>query len=199
METVAKRIILGSSVEISTSPAAAATAAGVGALACGYLLFRAGTSLGLSALGGILGGIGAFAVVARPRRVEEFPDDDAANGAMVSGETDLAGIVAYLEEHLGREVTGYVSGIEPEELEIVGLWASGKSRPELLPAKRLQTAFEATRRIVPFYDGKTAQSWFFGSWMGGGKAPAHLLRHSASPEIWSQVSNAAQEFVERTR
>lgn len=198
METVAKRIALGPNMEISTSPAAAATAAGVGALACGYLLFRAGISLGLSALGGVLGGFGAFAVVARPRRIEDSPDEDAADTVLVSGENDLARIVAYLEEHLGREVTGYVSGIEPEELDVIGLWASGRSKPELLAAKRLETAYEATRRIVRFYDGKTAQSWFFGSWMHG-KAPAHVLRYSANPKVWDQVSNAAQEFVEHAR
>lgn len=115
-----------------------------------------------------------------------------------SRQTNVAEIVGYLQEHLGREVTGYVCGIEPEEMEIVGRWAAGDAEPEPLSFGRLEAAYEATRRILPFYDGKTAQSWFFGSWMRG-KAPAHVLRYSSNSETWGQVVNAAEEFVELTR
>lgn len=205
MESVKRVAILGPNTEISTSPVAAAAAAGVGIVAGGgafYLLSRAGASLGLAALGGaVLGGIGAFAVVARHREVEEPFEDDPGREAMAvpaSGPANAARIAAYLEEHLGREITGYVSGIEPEDIEIVGRWAAGDAEPEPLAFRRLETAYEAIRRILPFYDGRTAQSWFFGSWMKG-KAPAHVLRYGSDSGIWEQVVNAAEEFVEHTR
>ena len=190
-------------VEISGSPSAALAAAGVGFLAGGSLSFllakSSGVSPALAALGGaVLGGIGAFAAVAHPRFTDEVPEEDGAEGLedTAPGGEDAARMVSFLQEHLGSEVTAYLSGLEPEEKETVGRWAAGEVNPEPLPLGRLRAAYEAMGWILKLDDGETAQAWFFGMnpWFDD-EAPADVLRHSSAPDIWEEVVDAAQAFV----
>jgi len=198
MESVRRIAILGPNVEISTSPAAAATAAGVGIVAGGgvfYLLSRAGASLGLAALGGaVLGGIGAFAVVARSRDWD-VPSEDGGLVDTAPGKSEGSMLATYLSEHLTQDLTAYIAGVDDEE--IVGRWISEETEPEPLPLGRLRTAYEATRYIVDRFDGETAQSWFSGMnpWLDD-EAPGYVLRHSDDPETWESVIDAASDFSE---
>jgi hypothetical protein len=198
MGSVRRMAGLGPNVEISTSPAAAVTAAGVGIVAGGgafYLLSRAGASLVLAALGGaVLGGIGAFAVVARSRDWD-VPSEDSDLVDTAPGKSEGSMLAAYLSEHLTQDLTAYIAGVDDEEL--VGRWISGETEPEPLPLGRLRAAYEATRYIMNRYDGETAQSWFSGMnpWLDD-EAPGYVLRHSDNPEIWESVVDAAGDFVE---
>jgi hypothetical protein len=203
MESAKKVAILGPNVEISTSPIAAATAAGLGIVAGGgvfYLLSRAGASLGLAALGGaVLGGIGAFAVVARARYWEEDApsEEEAAEVVEASpGAEDAAQIVCYLLKHLGDGVTAYLAGLEPENKELVGLWASAEALPNAVELGRLRSTFYITRLILEVYDGETVQAWLFGmnQWLDD-EAPAYVLRHGSQPEVWKPVEEAALAFM----
>lgn len=200
MESVTKRIALGSNVEISTSPAATAAATGVGIVACGgafYLLSRAGVPPALAALGGaVLGGIGAFAVVARPRYWDDPAEEAVSHLADTAPGMGAESMVSFLREHLGQEVTAYLSGLEPETMEVVGLWASGEVAPNAVELGRLRSAFNVTRLILELYNGQTAQSWFFGTnpWLGE-RAPAYVLRYSDQPEVWKSVEEAALAFM----
>jgi len=199
-----KQMTLGNlGFEISGSRTAALTAAGMGAVAVGSLSLllakSAGVPPGLAALGGaVLGGIGAFAAVAHPRFIDNVPEEDEDKGIAdtVPGGWDAARIVSYLQEHLGQDVTAYVSGIKPEQKEVVDQWASGEIRPEPLVLGRLRAAYGATHWILKLYDGETAQAWFFGmnQWFDD-EAPAYVLRYSSEPKVWEEVVDAAQAFM----
>lgn len=198
MVEAVRQTVLGSRTSEST-----ALVVGRGALVGGGLSLLVTRIVGISSLWTVVGALagGIYAAVANPWFEEDEPASREEGGAAAApqpGSGEIAAVVAYLQEHLGNEVTAYLSGIEPSETEIVGRWATGEAEPEPLPRARLETAHEATHRILGTYDGKTAQSWFFGSWMQG-EAPAYVLRHSATPETWNQVTQAAQEFVELTR
>src|SRR5947209_6050871 len=171
-------------------------AAGMGALACGVLSMMlakiVGVSPSLAALGGaMLGGVGAFAAVAQ-RKIMDPPDDDEKLSLTDSGlggpESSI--IASYLREHLGADVTAYLSGASVEK--DVDRWAPGEVEPGALQGSRLLHAYEAARLIVNAYDGETARAWFFGmNQRLDDEAPAYLLRHGSRSEDWRFIIPAA--------
>ncbi len=173
-------------------------AAGMGALACGALSMMLakimGVSPSLAALGGaMLGGVGAFAAVAQRKIVD--PEEDLPLADSGPGGPEISGIAAYLREHLGTDITAYLSGA-PIATD-VDRWASGEAEPGAVQGSRLIHAYEAARLIVNSYDGETARAWFFGmNQRLDDEAPAYLLRHGSRPEDWRFILPAAREFVE---
>jgi hypothetical protein len=104
-------------------------------------------------------------------------------------------VVAYLQRHLGRKVTAYLSGAVSTGM--VGKWAKGRAHPSELPSQRLQSAYEVTRVLVDAYGPKTARTWLFGTNpLLDDEAPAYVLRNGQRPEDWELVLPAAREFVE---
>lgn len=109
--------------------------------------------------------------------------------------SDIAKVAGYLQEHLGQQVTAYLSGVK--DAKLVGQWAAGKVQPRPMPKHRLRSAYQAARYLVDAYDNETAQAWFFGrNSQLDGRAPAFALRESKDPEDWSFVVTAAKTFVE---
>lgn len=110
---------------------------------------------------------------------------------------DLSEVLIYLQEHLGSDVTAYLSGADSPNL--VERWAEGTVRPQASHELRLRPAYEAARYVVEAYDDETARQWFFGMNPSlQDTAPAYVLRHG-SPEQWDVVVPAAMEFVETAR
>lgn len=104
-------------------------------------------------------------------------------------------VVSYLQEHLGRKVTAYLS--DAESTRVVGKWARGTAQPRELTSQRLQSAYEVTRVLVDAYGAKAARAWFFGmNPLLDDEAPAYILRTGQRPEDWEFVLPAAREFVE---
>ena len=114
---------------------------------------------------------------------------EAAEGASLAG---------YLAEHLGLDLTSYVTGVDDEGL--VSRWISGRTTPKPTTLGRLRAAAEATRLLVGCYGGETAQSWFAGMnpWLDD-EAPGYVLRHGDRPETWQAVVAASKDFVELIR
>lgn len=115
-----------------------------------------------------------------------------------SGRSEASLLAGYLGEHLGRDLTAYVSGVDDEDL--VARWISGEVDPEPLVLGRLRAAGEAMRLVVTRYGRETARSWVSGMnpWLDD-EAPGYVLRHSDDPETWDSVVAASKDFVELTR
>jgi hypothetical protein len=108
---------------------------------------------------------------------------------------DISGVAGYLQEHLGQNVTAYLSGVKDSKL--VGQWAAGRVQPRPLSGFRLRSAYQAARYLVEAYGSKTAQAWFFGrNSQLDGQAPASVLREGTVPDDWGFVVTAAKAFVE---
>lgn len=103
-------------------------------------------------------------------------------------------LAEFLGEHLGEDVTAYLSGIEDPEM--VRAWALGHAQPGPEEMSRLRVAYEATRCLSDVYGDVTIRSWFFGMnpWLED-CAPAYVLRH-LNGETRDLVLSAAQEFAE---
>jgi hypothetical protein len=87
-----------------------------------------------------------------------------------------------------------------DNLDVVGLWAEGKSQPEELSVLRLRTAREATRYIVDAYGDIAARSWFLGTnALLDEAAPARVLRYGQRSDDLNLVVPAARAFVEHAR
>jgi hypothetical protein len=163
-------------------------AAGLGAAiggAAGALLGKAaGAPVGASALMGAAVGALAGAVAADTHASE-------------ASEPEVSRITSYLQDHLGRDVTAYLSGLDDPEM--VTRWASGEASPDPLSSERLQTALVAARNLVDAYSDETAQAWFFGTneWLGN-QAPAYVLRYYPR-ESWAPIVSASEEFAESAR
>lgn len=144
----------------------------------GALVGRAVSGRGGAVLGGTLGAVvGALASRRRKR---------------------IAGVAEYLQRHLGRPVTAYLSGIQ--DTETVEGWASGTLQPTPASDVRLRYAYDAARCLVDVYDDETAQSWFLGmNPYLDDDAPAYVLLHGQGPEDWNSVVSAARAFVENAR
>jgi hypothetical protein len=174
-------------------------AAGIGAFACGSVAVALGRQVASSPamtavtvvsgllLGALVGGVAAMALASRALR-HSPPGPEPAS-------SQVALAAAYLEEHLGQDVTAFLSGLdEPKKL---ALWASGEVLPDPLASGRLLTAYEAAHCLVSVYDEETAQAWFFGmNPRLGDRAPAHVLRQGHRTGDWGLVIPAAKEFVE---
>lgn len=106
----------------------------------------------------------------------------------------VARIAAFLQENLGQKFTAYLSGLnDPKE---VGSWARGAVKPREAAAMRLRYAYQAVRMILETYDADTAKAWLFGSNTRlDDKAPAYLLRHSASVEDVMPLIPASRAFA----
>ena len=104
-------------------------------------------------------------------------------------------ILDYLQEHLGREVTAYLSGAD--DLKAFELWAQGiMAEARDLPGMRLRSAHEAVCALIDAYGSPMARAWLFGmNPMLDDEAPAYVLRHSQSPDDWRLVVDAAQDVV----
>lgn len=110
---------------------------------------------------------------------------------------DLSEVLGYLQEHLGPEVTAYLSGAD--SLALVERWTEGTAQPQASHEVRLRPAYEAARYVVEAYGDETARQWFFGMNPSlQDTAPAYVLRHGP-PEQWEVVVPAAMEFVETAR
>ncbi len=105
----------------------------------------------------------------------------------------LPAIAAYLQNHLGQQVTAYLSGLK--DPKVVGRWIQGKSAPRESSQFRLREAYQACRLLILAYDDATARSWFFGTNALLGRAPAAALRTAETPEESQEVVAAAQSFV----
>lgn len=164
---------------------AAATLAGVvggvaGAVLGGTFGSTNGTAVASAAVGATLAVAAAEMVIAK-QAPEAIPQ-----------------VVDYLQQHLGAMTTSYLSGAD--NLEVVGLWAEGKSHPEELSTLRLRTAREATRYIVEAYGDIAARSWFLGTNdLLDETSPARVLRYGQKPDDLNLVVPAARAFVEHAR
>jgi hypothetical protein len=104
------------------------------------------------------------------------------------------------QEYLDRlqRTTAYLSGLK--DAKIVGRWAASRVRPRELSSFRLRTAYQAARLIIEAFGDQTAKAWFFGTNSQlDDEAPAHVLRHSGSPEKASAVVRAARSLAEAGR
>jgi hypothetical protein len=171
-------VLPATSCEPGPKTLVAAAAGGVlGAVVGEKVGHSTGSSIAGAALGALAGALAAelAGVHGRPAGIHE--------------------IVAYLQEHLGRRVTAYLSGAE--NTRIVGRWAKGTAQPRELPSQRLQSAYEVTRVLVDAYGAKAARTWFFGmNPLLDDEAPAYVLRSGQRPEDWEFVLPAARDFVE---
>ena len=201
MEQVAPQTVLvDPRAELPAPVPNAFTAVGLGALAGGAIYVAAkiaGLPSAMAALGGavggaVLGGIKALASMAQ-RKVVEPCEEDLEVAVQDLKSPEIAVVVSFLREHLGTEITAYLSG--SDDTGEVERWVLGEA-PGPLPAGRLVFGYETVRPIVHRYDGLTAKSWLFGTnpWLKD-EAPAYVLRHSERPEIWQEVVEAAQDFV----
>jgi hypothetical protein len=111
---------------------------------------------------------------------------------------DRSVCASYLIEHLGADLTAYLTGIDEEAQ--VQRWATGDLEPGPLPLGRLRSGYKAAHEIVRAYGGETARSWFSGMnpWLDD-EAPAYVLRHSNEADTWESVVEAAEELVEFER
>ncbi len=112
-------------------------------------------------------------------------------------EEALSEVLIYLQEHLGSEMTAYLSGAESPD--VVQQWSKGTAQPQPTHEIRLRPAYTAARYVVDAYGDETARQWFFGRNPSlHDTAPAYVLRHGP-PEKWAVVVPAAMEFVETAR
>lgn len=168
--------------------AAAALAGIAGGLAGAVLGGNAGSTNGTAVAAAAVGAtLGVMAVEAVTAVHEAKPQAEA-----------VPQVVNYLQQHLGAMTTSYLSGAD--NLDVIGLWAEGKSCPEELTAMRLRTAGEATQYLVKAYGDTTARSWFLGTNdLLDRESPAYVLRHGRRPDDWAYVVPAARQFVENAR
>lgn len=147
--------------------------------------------------GGLLGG-----VVSRSRGSVAFGLALGALGGAVGdymvnlqrNEWSHRKLVEFLGEHLGEDVTAYLSGIE--DPETVRAWAQGQVQPSPDEMSRLVIAYEATQCLSDVCGDTMIRSWFFGmNPMLEDRAPAYVLRHLKGEDL-EIVLSAAQEFAE---
>jgi hypothetical protein len=107
-------------------------------------------------------------------------------------------LAGYLAEHLGPDLTAYVSGVDNEDL--VARWIAKEAAPEPLLLGRLRAVEAATRCLVSRYGDDTARTWFAGMnpWLDD-EAPGYVLRHSSDQETWDSVVAASKDFAELIR
>ena len=107
---------------------------------------------------------------------------------------EISEITSYLADHLGPEVTAYLSGRDSSE--VVQAWTQGRVTPDPKERARLEVAFKATQCLVAVCGDEMTRSWFFGMNEAlRDTAPAYVLRHG-SREDWAIVLSAAQQFAE---
>jgi hypothetical protein len=109
-------------------------------------------------------------------------------------EPEISRLAGSLQEHVGRDVTAHLAGVEADVLD---RWMAGEEEPDPVVLDRLRSADKAVCYIVQAYGGETAKAWLFGMnrWLND-QAPAHVLRQGSRPEAWKGVVEAAQAFVE---
>lgn len=129
-----------------------------------------------------LAGAAAGALAAKARRI-----------AVVPPRPDP--VVSYLSEHLGPEMTAFLSGAESPA--VVSGWISGETLPDPLEKERLIAARKAVEELAGAYSDDMIKTWFFGKneWLGD-RAPALILREGRQPDDWRAVQPAAEEFAE---
>ena len=108
---------------------------------------------------------------------------------------EIARIAKYLQDHLGQEITGYLSGID--NAKTFELWTSEESAPRNPAKTRLRYAYQAARLLIEAFDDETAKAWFFGCNTAlADEAPAYVLRHGATPDDLRLVVPAARKLLE---
>ncbi|HEV7508423.1 MAG TPA: hypothetical protein VGS07_26310 [Thermoanaerobaculia bacterium] len=113
-------------------------------------------------------------------------------------EIGASAMASYLLEHLGADLTSYLTGVD--EVTRVEQWAEGALVPEPLAFGRLRAGYEAAREIAYAFGDETAQSWFSGMNPSlDDEAPGYVLRHSSDATVWKSVVEAAEELVEFDR
>lgn len=198
--------------EGATAEATVAVAIGAGVI--GLVSWKAlDASPGATALATICGaviGAGLYAASmtrrVAVRRVEPESDEPGVVTPIFSGKSSssqpqslrIAEVVNYLQEHLGSEVTAFLSGTD--DVLAVKRWSSGEAEPGQLDEARLRFGYAATRPIVEAYDGETATAWLFGmnEWLED-EAPVQVLREGQGSEDWTPVVDAAEGFAELGR
>lgn len=107
----------------------------------------------------------------------------------------IARIAKYLQDHLGQEITAYLSGLE--NAKTVGLWIGEESDPRDPAKTRLRYAYQTARLLIEAYDDETAKAWFFGCNTAlDDEAPAYVLRHGETPDDFRLVVPAARKLLE---
>ena len=139
----------------------------------------------VAAMAGLIGAF-AGALAARARGMVAHPRKPPDR---------ISEVVSYLSEHLGPEMTAFVSGAESPV--VVNRWLAGNVLPDSLERGRLIAARQAVEELTEAYSDDMIQSWFLGmnDWLGD-RAPALILRHGQQPGDWSAVQPAAEEFAE---
>jgi L-ornithine N5-monooxygenase len=106
--------------------------------------------------------------------------------------TPITRIVEYLQKHVGKTLTAYVSG--GERSDAIESWLRGTTVPEPSAIPRLRHAYLAVRLVSEMFGDETAAAWLFGIKAElGDEAPAAVLRHGDDLE---RVVTAARSFVE---
>lgn len=180
--------------------AVASVLGGVAGLALGRALDTPPMVATLATIGGTLLGAGIFAASAHRavRRVAE-PDFDLEPKALVPPAhpkpARIPEVVSYLRDHLGVEMTAFLSGAESPA--VVSRWLSGDTFPEPLEMERMKAARRVVEELAGAYSDDMIKLWFFGKneWLED-KAPAAVLRHGCRTDDWRQLLPAAEEFAE---
>jgi hypothetical protein len=109
-------------------------------------------------------------------------------------QADPSRLAAWLQEHLGQQLTAYLTGLRDQKM--VGRWAAGRTRPRDISLYRLQYAYQAARMLVGAYGDNIARWWFAGTnSLLDDRAPAWVLRHGTTPEQWQPVIASAKHFA----
>jgi hypothetical protein len=150
------------------------------------------------AAGGLVGAVVGKAVGRTNGSAVKWATIGAVTGgalAWPSPSADMAQVVDYLQENLGRRTTAYLSGVD--DTAMVESWSHGTPPLEDAVRNRLWSAYQATQCLVDAYDPQTARAWFLGmNPTFNDEAPARILRHSRDSDIWGDVVLAAREFAE---
>lgn len=113
---------------------------------------------------------------------------------MEAARLPIAEIAGFLQLHLGRRLTLYISGLNDPKM--VARWIARQSTPRDSAQRRLREGYQATRLLVSAYGDETAKAWFFGSNTRlDDESPAYLLRHARSWEDLRPIVPAARAFV----
>ncbi len=111
-----------------------------------------------------------------------------SGGTMKSNEP-LHEAIAYLQKHLGKKMTLYLSGLNDH------FWPKRDKMP-IEAEMRLRYAHRAALVVVSAYGAETAKSWLFGTNRHlKDNAPAWVLRHAKTIAELEKVVSAAKAFI----
>lgn len=105
---------------------------------------------------------------------------DVAHEASV--ERDLPGIVGFLKEHLGPNVTAFIAG---RDASTVGRWAKGDGQqPSDQIERRLRAAFQVFQTLNEDNSSHVVRAWFIGmNPQLADETPAEVLKDDRHREV----------------